>query len=97
LQSCHQQVEARRVKIRLLGGLAAAVDGDEIEVLVREDETVEELFRNLIEVYPQLEPLIRGELGGWNVVTVCDGRILDLKDTVSNCKEVILSPFSSGG
>lgn len=90
-------MEARRVKIRLLGGLAAAVDGDEIEVLVREDETVEELFRNLVETYPQLEPLIRGELGGWNVVTVCDGRILDLKDTVSNCKEVILSPFSSGG
>ena len=48
LQSYHQQVEAKLVKVRLLGGSAAVVGGDEIEVLVRENETVGELLGKLI-------------------------------------------------
>lgn len=97
MQSYHQQVEAKLVKVRLLGGLAAVVGGDEIEVLVRENETVKELLEKLIKTYPQLEPLVRGELGELNVVIVCNNKILDLKDVISNCREVVLAPFSSGG
>jgi len=88
---------AKRVKIKFLGGLAAAIGSDEIEVLVYENETVEELFKNLVETYPQLEPLIRDGLGEWSVIVVCEGKILEPKNIISSCKEVVVSPLSSGG